>query len=164
MAGYFTEHPEAHRRMLEVHVVVPLRLIAAVAPGMKERRNGLIVNVSSVAAFFPMPEGSTYAATKRYLNTFSESLYLELRPYGIKVQSLCPGMTRTDFHSRNDKGRQIANRNILGWMSPETVVRKALRHAAGPKVVYIPGLKNKILVGVVSRLPRRLYYRIASQI
>lgn len=164
MAGYFTENPDANMNMLAVHVIAPLKLIAAVAPVMKGRRKGIIINVSSVAAFFPMAKGATYSATKKYLNTFSESLYMELRPFGISVQALCPGMTRTDFHSRDDEGREVARRYFLRWMKPETVARKSLNRIDRKTVVYVPGLLNKFLARVVSHLPRRLYYRLAARI
>ena len=161
--GSFSEHPSRHHRMLAVHVICPVRLIEAVLPSMKSHRAGSIINVSSVASYFPMPTGATYSATKRYLCVFSESLHMELKPYGIHVQALCPGMTRTDFHSRSDEGKSIARKNVLGWMDPATVARRSLKHISGNRVVYVPGLVNKFLVRFVSHLPRWLYYRIAEK-
>lgn len=164
MAGYFSENPVRHHEMLAVHVVAPIRLIEAVLPSMKRNRRGSIINVSSVASYFPTPKGSTYSATKQYLNTFSESLHMELKPHGIRVQALCPGMTRTDFHMRNHEGKEIEKKNVLGWMNPETVAKRSLRHVSSERVIYIPGVVNKLLVRVVSHLPRRLYYRIAEKL
>ena len=163
-AGRFSENPSQHHRMLAVHVIAATRLIEAVLPSMKRRRSGSIINVSSVAAYFPMPTGATYAATKRYLNVFSESLHMELKPYGIRVQALCPGMTRTDFHSRSDEGRSIAKKNVLGWMEPSTVARRSLKRVSGRGVIYVPGLINKFLVRFLSCLPRRPYYWIVGKV
>ena len=161
-AGNFAGNLERHHAMLMVHVHAVVRLAGAVVPRMIDSRGGLIINVSSVAAFFPLPGSATYSATKRYLINFSESLHMELSRFGIYVQALCPGMTRTDFHLRmGEDGRRIEKRYILGWMKPEKVAKLALRHLTGNRVIYVPGLINKILIRVVSRLPRRLYYRLA---
>jgi short-subunit dehydrogenase len=162
-AGYFTDNADLHMRMLAVHVTAPVRLTAAVLPAMKRRGSGLIINVSSLASFFPMPKGATYAATKQYLNVFSESLQMELKPYGISIQALCPGMTRTDFHSRDDYGRKTAQRYPLGWMRPETVVRRSLKHVGGRPVVYIPGLMNKVIGRILSHVPKRIYYSVIQR-
>jgi short-subunit dehydrogenase len=164
MAGYFTEDPVRHLEMLHVHVTAAMKLIAAAVPSMKAMHRGLIINVSSVAAYFPSPKGSTYSATKRYLITFSESLHMELRSFGIRVQALCPGMTRTDFHMRNEEGREIEKKNIIGWMNPEKVAKLSLEHARRKSGIYVPGWKNKLLVRILSHLPRRLYYRLAASV
>ncbi len=161
-AGVFAGNRDLHHAMLMVHVVAAMRLIDAVVPRMIDARQGTIINVSSVAAYFPLPGNSTYSATKRYLITFSESLHSELAPYGIHVQALCPGMTRTDFHARmGDEGKRIVKRYFFGWMNPERVVKLSLRRLSGRRVIYIPGHVNKILVRVISRMPRRLYYKLS---
>ena len=164
-AGLFTGNQDSHHAMLMVHVLAAMRLISAVAPRMVDSHDGLIINVSSVAAYFPLPGSTTYSSTKRYLLTFSESLHMELASYGIRVQALCPGMTKTDFHMRmGEDGKRIEKRYVLGWMKPEKVAKLSLRHISSPRVVYIPGLVNKALVRIVSRMPRRLYYRLARAV
>ena len=151
--------------MLMVHVLAAMRLTNAVAPRMVDSRSGLIINVSSLAAYFPLPGSATYSATKRYLINFSESLHMELASYGVHVQALCPGMTKTDFHMRmGEDGKRIERQYILGWMKPEKVVKLSLRHVSSHHVVYIPGLVNKALVRIVSRIPRRLHYRLGRAI
>jgi short-subunit dehydrogenase len=164
-AGLFADAPERHYAMLMVHVAAAVRLSGAVVPRMVHNGEGMIINVASVAAFFPMPGSASYSSSKRYLVTFSESLHMELSTKGIRVQALCPGMTRTDFHDRRGtEDDKIRKRYFLGWMDPDTVVRRSLRHLDSGNVVYVPGLVNKLIVRLVSRLPKRLYYRLASKI
>jgi uncharacterized protein len=84
-------------KMNKVHQIVPLRLISLVLPGMIKRGRGSIINVSSIAAFLPCPGISIYCATKAFLKMYPQSLYLELKNKGVKIQVLCPGVTQTDF-------------------------------------------------------------------
>ncbi len=74
--------------MVEVHVVASMRFCRAALPGMIARRRGALINVSSVAAFAPLPGNANYAASKAYVLTFSKALHAELRESGIKVQAL----------------------------------------------------------------------------
>src|SRR5207237_631868 len=64
---------------------------------MRQRKGGAIINVASTAAFQPVPFMATYAASKAFVLSFSEALWEENRPYGIKVMALCPGVTDTNF-------------------------------------------------------------------
>jgi len=163
--GHFIENPQRHHAMLMVHVLAAMRLTGAVAPRMVLAGTGAIINVASVAAFFPMPGSASYSATKRFLVTFSESLHMELSSKGIRVQALCPGMTRTDFHERmGSDGEKIRKSYFLGWMLPDKVARLSLRHLASGPVLYVPGFVNKLLVRIVSKLPRRLYYNLTKRI
>jgi uncharacterized protein len=151
------------RRMERVHVTVPLRLIHALAPGMVARGSGAIVNVSSLAAFMPLPRAASYAATKALLRIFSESLAMELRGTGVRVQALCPGFTRTHFHAALDiPQEELGNRLIVRWMSAESVVRASLRALVADRVVCVPGFWNRTIRRVVPLVPRRLFYAAAS--
>ncbi|MDZ7724132.1 MAG: SDR family NAD(P)-dependent oxidoreductase [candidate division KSB1 bacterium] len=94
---------ETLEQMVTVHSTVPMQLMHALLPGMKERRSGIIINVASIAGFFPLPQSGVYSATKSFLTLLSESLHVELEGTGVQVQALCPGMTITDFHSRLGK-------------------------------------------------------------
>src|SRR6185503_18484917 len=68
---------------VRLNVVALLRLTRAALPGMIERGRGTIINVSSLAAFQPVAANATYAATKSFVNTFTESLHEELRGAGV---------------------------------------------------------------------------------
>ncbi len=163
-AGYGTHtrivgrDPDAEARMLAVHCAAPLRLAQAVLPGMVARRAGAVVNVASVAAFVPNAQYATYNATKAFLQLLSEGMAAEVAASGVRVQALCPGFTRTEFHARiGRRGAAMAERVPRAlWMTPEAVVDASLRALArGGPVTVVPGLGYRTAVAVLRRLPLR---------
>ena len=74
--------PEKPRDMVDVHLTATVRLTRAALPGMLNRNKGGVINVSSLAAFFPLPGGVTYCATKAALVAFSQTLAFELEEIG----------------------------------------------------------------------------------
>jgi short-subunit dehydrogenase len=169
-AGFGTAGPlatapaEVQERMVRLHVLAPMRLTGAALPGLLARaaqpgplarRDGAVVNVSSVASFIYAAGSVNYCATKAYLTTFSEGLGAELAGTGVQVQALCPGFTRTEFHQRI--GPAAGDHPAWMWLTADAVVRASLAQLdrRGP-VVCVPGLHYKLLVAVVRLLPRRL--------
>lgn len=148
--------PAAQAAMLHVHALAPLRLCRAALPAMLGRRSGAIVNVSSVASFIYTPGNANYSATKAYLTAFSEGLDGEVRGAGVRVQALCPGFTRTEFHDRMGLTAAERKRRPL-WLSAEFVVDTSLRtlERGGP-VVCIPDWRYRVLVFLIRHVPRRV--------
>ncbi len=145
--------------MLMVHNVAALRLTHAAVSGMIAQGRGAIINVSSVAAFMVSPRSMMYHATKVFLNSFSESLALELWDAGIRVQVLCPGFTRTDFHAKLGMGDEHPIFTRYRFMSAQKVVEISLKYLKANRVICIPGWRNKIWVFFARFIPRRLFYR-----
>jgi uncharacterized protein len=83
--------------MLQLNVAALVRLTHAVIPGMKERRSGFILNLSSMAGFQPVPYFAVYAATKAFVTSFSEAIHEEVKSDGVFVGCLCPGPVDTEF-------------------------------------------------------------------
>ena len=160
--GYLADAPAGQQAaMVRLHVLTPLRLTRAALPGLLARRQGGIVNVSSVASFVYAAGTVNYGATKAYLTTFSEGLSAELRGTGVRVQALCPGFTRTEFHRRMGPG--AGDRPRLLWMSPQAVVSASLRQLErGGPVVCIPGIRYRVLLAVLRLVPRRLIGRLTG--
>lgn len=157
--GHFCEEDiDGQEALIRTHVTATVRLTHAALTGMLARGTGAIINVSSVAGFLNGPGSVTYCATKAYLTSFTESLHLEVGSRGIRVQALCPGFTRSDFHSR--LGYDTSGDFFKHFMSAEEVVDKSLRDLHKGIVVSIPGLRYKIAAFVPHLLPRRLYYWI----
>ena len=152
--GFLAEtDPKEQLAMVDVHVAAALRLTAAALPGMTARGRGGIVNVSSLAAFFPTRGNANYAATKAYLNTFTVALAAELRGTGVRVQALCPGFTRTDFHSRpgfEERPRRSAPEWL--WLTAQGVVEASLAGLDRGRVIVIPSRRYRWLVRVL-RIP-----------
>jgi NAD(P)-dependent dehydrogenase (short-subunit alcohol dehydrogenase family) len=103
----------------------------AVAARMKERGRGKIVNVSSEAAGFPAPRMSAYCVSKAGIAMLTKCMALELAQYGIRVNALAPGLTRTDLNSKDlddpEFYKQRVARIPLGRvMSPEDLVGAAV--------------------------------------
>ncbi|HEV2760216.1 MAG TPA: SDR family NAD(P)-dependent oxidoreductase [Acidimicrobiales bacterium] len=84
-----------------INVRAPLLLIAALLPGMIERKRGSIVNLSSVSGVVGTPNRAAYAATKGAIDAATRSLAIELGPVGIRVNSVAPGAVDTDLWARN---------------------------------------------------------------
>lgn len=146
-------------RLLRVNVEAVMRLTLAVLPGMVERRRGEVINVSSVAGFFAMLPGSTYPATKAWVTNFSQSVALAVRPNGIRVMALCPGLVRTQFHRRAG----IDTSAMPGWMwlDVDSVVRDALADLRRGVQISVPDWKYKLAVAVGRRAPLALLRRVA---
>jgi len=83
--------------MLDVNIHALTHLTHALVGRMLVKGRAAILNVSSVAGFFPVPHMAVYAATKAYVTSLSEALGIELRPQGITVTALCPGPVPTEF-------------------------------------------------------------------
>jgi len=133
------------------HLLLPmLRAQAAVSPAG-------ILNVSSIAGFFPLPEMAVYAATKAYVTSFSEALRMELAHERISVTALCPGPAPTEFFtvaSREGEAIRAMDRSHPALAtSPEEVIRAALHGLEKDQPGVIPNALLALLVRGVRLLP-----------
>ena len=157
--AFSTSALDAEQQMFDVLVRTPMRLMHTVIPGMKQRNSGTIINVSSVASFIA---GGTYSASKSYLTVLSESLNTELASSGVKVSALCPGFTRTEFHER---GRmKMGGLPKFMWLNSDKLVEQSWKDAVANKPVSIPGWQYKLLVGVISTVPRKFVRQIGMNV
>ncbi len=99
--------------VIETNLTGVFHFIKKVAPYMKERRKGMIINIGSLASKNVFPGGSVYCASKFGLLGLSEAAMLDLRPYGIKVATVLPGSVATDFfRSGGDQSWKIRPQDI----------------------------------------------------
>jgi short-subunit dehydrogenase len=139
--------PGLARELLEVNVSSLVLLSRAAVPGMIERGSGAIINIASLLAFSGasdepfFPKRAVYAATKSFVVTFSQVLAQELRPYGVRVQVVCPGVVRSEFHTR--QGMDMSN---VPRMEAPDVVRASLVDLADGVTVSVPGLTDPELL------------------
>ena len=143
--------------MLEVNVTALTHLTHLLLPMLRLQIPSAILNVSSVAGFYPLPEMAVYAATKAYVTSFSEALRMELAHDGITVTALCPGPVPTEFFdvaSRNGESIRAMDRThpALG-ASPELVIREALQGLEKDKPGVIPNKLLALLVRTSLLLP-----------
>ena len=161
---FFRTGTEEQDRMHRLHVLATVRLSHAALPGMVARGKGNVVNVSSVAGFGQSPGNASYCATKAWMNSFTEGLYLDLAAARspVKVQALCPGYTLTEFHQAMGIGRDHVP--AAWWTSAEDVVDASLRGLARGKPVVVPGWRYKFYVCILKVLPGFVIRSLALRI
>lgn len=137
-------------RMFDVNARAVLRLTLAALPAMVEQGHGDIVNVSSVAGFVPR---GTYSATKAYATGLSRALTPELAGTGVRVCAVCPGFTRTEFHSR--AGMDVRAIPSWAWLTAERVVDEGLRDLRRGRSVSVPSKRYRAAVALAKLLPDR---------
>ena len=151
---------EIEQQLLDVLVRTPMRLMHVALPPMKQRNQGIIINVSSVAGYIA---GGSYSASKSYLTVLTESLHTELAATDVKVSALCPGFTRTEFHQRG-KMSMKGLPNFL-WLNSDRLVEQSWKDAMEGKPVSVPGWQYKLLVFVVQTLvPRSLVRKVGMNL
>ena len=123
--------------MVEVNVAAVTRLARAVLPAMLERRSGRILNVASLAGFFPGPGAAVYYATKHYVLAFSESLAIEVEDAGVVVTALCPGPVRTGFGER--AGLDVDGMRGMAVLDARTCAEDGWRGLQQGRRIVIPG-------------------------
>ncbi|MDJ0693325.1 SDR family oxidoreductase [Mastigocoleus sp. MO_188.B34] len=125
--GEFTQTDgDRQIKMLQLNNIALVDLTHKFLPQMRQRRSGSIINISSIAAFMPMPYLSVYAASKAFVRSFSEALWAENRQFGLRVLVVCPGPTQTNFFNEA-KFPTILASNGQTLSTPEQVVNKALK-------------------------------------
>jgi short-subunit dehydrogenase len=144
--------------MVQLNILSLVDLTYQFLPGMLDRNNGNIINLSSIGGFQPIPYMSIYAATKAFVLSFSEALWAENRDRGIRVQALCPGPTETNFFkvagfekmpSTSSSRRSVA--------TPETVVQESLAGLRSNQAVVVTGgIGNQVIVNAGRFLPREM--------
>jgi short-subunit dehydrogenase len=144
--------------MIDLNVRSLVELTHRFLAPMRERKSGSIINVASTAGFQPVPFMATYAATKAFVLSFSEALWEENRPYGVKVMALCPGVTETNFFD----AAKIQRPPARIAQTPEAVVDAALRGLARGKSHVISGWSNFLVTESERLLPRSVVARIAG--
>jgi len=93
-------NPEAENHQMMVNYLGAVHLIREVLPSMRKKRQGRIINVSSVGGMMAMPTMASYSASKFALEGVSEALWYELKPWGIKISLIQPGFIRSDAFQR----------------------------------------------------------------
>jgi uncharacterized protein len=159
--------PRRNEEMLQVNIVALTMLTRALLPQMISRKRGAILNVSSSAGFLPIPDFNVYAATKAYVNSFSEALRAEVRGRGITVTALCPGPVHTEFGDvARRSGGQPQSGPEFTYVPVEQVVREALATIESDKPLVIPGFVMKLAMSLVRITPMpifRLAWRLGAR-
>ena len=148
--------PAYERAQVELNAVAVHDLTLAVLPQMVERRSGAILNVGSAAGNMPIPNNATYAATKAFVNTFSESLRGELKGTGVNVTLLAPGPVRTE--TPDPAEASIVDKLVPDflWISSEHTAKVSLDALAENRMRIVPGLISKAMSVAGNYTPRAI--------
>ncbi|MGW0194257.1 SDR family NAD(P)-dependent oxidoreductase [Nonomuraea sp. NPDC003201] len=159
-AGPFLSRPlEPQLRSVGLNVVGLIALTHGIGAELVARGSGGIINVSSTAAFQPMPYQASYAATKAFVLSFTEALAEELRGTGVHVIAAHPGAIATGFF---DGTSATINSRVAD--TPATVAARTLDDYARRRAVSYPGrAMNRALTWPARLLPRTVVARIAGE-
>lgn len=149
---------EMQRDELEVNVGALVELTHLFLPGL-ERRQGGVLNVASTAAFQPVPFMAVYAASKAFVLSFSEALWAEYQPRGVRVVALCPGATDTAFFARAGEAAAFGAR-----ARPEDVVRLGLDAFRSNRASVVHGAGNRFVTLLTRLAPRAFTARLSGRL
>jgi len=151
--GWFLEMNLA-RQMESVRLqnATVVELVYKLVPPMIERRQGGVINVSSLAGLQPIPYATIYSSAKAFLTSFSLALESEIRRYGVAVVTVCPGRLRVS--PEDIEGTLVKKTFPGGEQSYEEVVNATLRKLAQGGGLVIPGTANKLLAFAERLIPR----------
>ncbi len=164
--GAFATMPAArHQALIDLNVSGLTAMLAAFLPPMIARGSGRVMNVASIAAFQPVPGLATYAATKAYVLSLTESLAEELRDSGVTVTALCPGITATAMLDRAAEGNARLSR-LPGVLiaDVQAVAAEGCRACLAGEVIVVPGAVNQAAAMATRATPRWLVRRIAGAV
>jgi uncharacterized protein len=147
--------PEHQLNLVEVDVAAVVDLCSRFLPGMVERGRGAVLNVSSLAGFYPVPGQAAYGAAKAFVLSYTESLRSELRGTGVTASALCPGPVATglDDVAGFDEGERAAVLPSFMWKSAEEVARAAINGLDADKGRVVPGRANWLAVAFCRLAP-----------
>ena len=162
--GEFTKMlPERHHELIDLNVSALTGMLAHFLPPMRERGHGRVLNVASIAAFQPIPLLATYAATKAYVLSLTESLADELKDTGVTVTALCPGITDTRMlSSAVESNARLAN--LPGFLigDADEVAEEGYRACMQGAVIRVPGALNQVVTLASRATPKWLLRRVAG--
>ena len=139
-------------KVVQININATLQLTHHFAEKMVSVGKGGIILVASLSGHMPNPYFANYAGTKAYVLNFGASLYGELKPKGVDVTVLSPGLTNTPM--TKDNGVDWS-KTPMQAMSPEEVAQTAV-NALGKKLIAIPGTKNKIMAAMAKHSPLKM--------
>ena len=184
IGGFFEDFiDEEFRAQLDTNFFGVQNVTREVIPLMRQQRRGKIINISSIAGLYALPAFGAYNASKWALEGFSESLYFELKPFGIDVCLIEPGTYNTTiFHANKRYAKnslnpaspyftlsQFLDKKVDDYVShlkkdPEDIARlvEKIMNALNPSFRNFPDMQSKVIYMLRRLLPFRVYSRILS--
>jgi short-subunit dehydrogenase len=186
IGGFFEDLTDAELRdQMETNFWGVLAATRAFLPAMRQTGRGYVINVSSLAGYLATPGLGAYTATKFALEGFSEGLWHEMRPFGVRVVLVQPGMIRTDIFTSNirlcergqvesspywARGQKILRRTMKRFEASAAPVERVSALVAtildtpDPALRYRVGLDARLMAGLKRVLPEWLLLRLIESI
>ena len=160
---YLSEPWSTHAAFLQVLVTSVAELTYRFLPAMEAAGRGRILNVASLAGLIPASAGHTlYGAAKSFVIRFSESLAIEMKPRGVHVTALCPGMTYTEFHDVNGMREKVSKLPKAIWLTADQVAKLGVDAVEAGKRRVVTGKANRAIASMSKYLPETLAHALVS--
>lgn len=159
--------PQNHQDMIDLNIAGLTAMLSAFVPDMVARAArgsvGRVLNVASIAAFQPVPTLATYAASKAYVLSLSESLSEELKGSGVTVTALCPGITATHMLSTaKDANARVGRIPDFLVGDVNDVARQGFEACMNGDVICVPGVINRAAMIASRSTPKWLVRRLGG--
>jgi short-subunit dehydrogenase len=163
LSGAFDSYSaKDYTNMMKVNMNMVVELCSLFLPDLKTASEAHILNIASSAAYQAVPGLNVYAASKAFVLRFGRGLQYELRNTSVRVTTICPGGTDTDFANRanlNEKARKAGEKLN---MTSEEVAKQAINAMFAGKTEKILGLINQIGAAFVWLLPKKLVEKMTA--
>lgn len=161
--GYFhTTDIQKLEEMINLNILALTKLSRLFIPGMVERKSGKILNLASVAAFFPGPLMTEYYATKAYVLSFTVALANELKGTGVTVTALCPGPTESNFSkTASAKESGLFNKKLPTAAHVAAFGYKKMKKG---KLIPVHGFGYAFLTAISGIIPRKIAASVVRRI
>ncbi len=149
--------------MIDLNVRATTELSVRCGTVMKRRGHGGIINVSSVAGYLPGPRMAVYYASKAYVKSFTEAFHFEMKPFGVTVTCVCPGITKTDFQRRAG----LEDTKLMSTsppMTPEQVAKIGYAGFKKGKRLVLTGVQNQLSAYASHLLPNGLLLPVVNSL
>ena len=155
--------PAGHQAIIDLNISALTAMLAHLLPLMVARGSGRVLNVASIAAFQPIPLLATYAASKAYVLSLTESLSEELKGTGVTITALCPGITATHMlNSATEANGQLSK--LPGFLigNVDDVAREGFDACMRGDVICVPGAINRVATLASRSAPKWLLRRVSG--
>ncbi len=162
--GPFATMPAATAQgMIDLNISGLTAMLNAFLPGMVARGSGRVMNVASIASFQPVPALATYAATKAYVLSLTESLSEELKGTGVTITALCPGVTATNMLTQATAAdASLAKLPGVLVGNAADVAQQGFKACMKGQVICVPGVANQATVLASRSTPKWLVRKLGG--
>lgn len=148
--------------MVDVNCCSLTEITYRVLPFMK--KNAIIINIASSAAFMPQSGFAVYAATKSYVLSFTRALRREVSKKGLRVIAVCPGPVKTEFFEIAEKNSAVMWYKKFFMAEAPDVVSKTFKDILANKEISIYGLSMKMFYVIAKVIPHRVILKFMTTI